>query len=251
METNKENSPACEKVLPYNEEEKKHLQIKRMFDAIAGKYDGFNRTMSFGLDKIWRKKAIQSLIAENPELMLDVATGTGDFAINSFKILQPKKIIGIDISVGMMEIGAQKVAKLGLQDKISFSEQDSENLDFKDNTFDAVTVSFGVRNFEHLAKSLTEINRVIKPNGSLVILELSEPSKFPIKQLYNFHSYVLIPILGKLFSKDKAAYAYLPKSITAFPKGEEMSKLLKSCGFKTVELRTFTMGVCYFYKARK
>lgn len=251
MNTNKENSPACERVMPYNAEEKKNQQVKRMFDAIASKYDGFNRTMSFGIDIIWRKKAIKSLIQDKPQLILDVATGTGDFAIHSYKILHPEKIIGADISVGMMEVAAQKVEKLGLKGKIEFTEQDSENLQFEDNAFDAVTVSFGVRNFEHLAKGLSEINRVIKPNGHLVILELSEPDRFPIKQLYNFYTYSIIPILGRLFSKDREAYLYLPKSITAFPKGEKMIELLKSCGFKTVEHRSFTMGVCHFYKATK
>lgn len=251
MDTNKENSPACEKVMPYNAEEKKNQQVKRMFDAIAGKYDGFNRTMSFGIDIIWRKKAIKSLIQDKPQLILDVATGTGDFAIHSYKILHPEKIIGADISVGMMQVAAQKVEKLGLKGKIEFTEQDSENLQFEDNSFDAVTVSFGVRNFEHLAKGLSEMNRVIKPNGHLVILELSEPDRFPIKQLYNFYTYSIIPILGRLFSKDREAYLYLPKSITAFPKGEKMIELLKSCGFKTVEHRSFTMGVCHFYKATK
>lgn len=251
MEVNKNNTAACEKVVPYNEEEQKNLQIKRMFNAIATKYDSFNRTMSFGLDIIWRKKAIKSLLSHKPQWILDVATGTGDFAINSYNILHPKKITGIDISVEMMKVGTQKIEKLGLTNEIEFIEQNCENLIFDDNTFDAATVAFGIRNFENLNKGLTEMNRVIKPNGQLVILELAEPDKFPIKQLYNFYTYSIIPILGRLFSKDKQAYVYLPKSITAFPKGEKMIELLKSCGFKTVEHRSFTMGVCHFYKATK
>ena len=241
----------CEKVLPYNDKEKKSQQVSRMFNAIAEKYDFFNHAMSFGLDFLWRHKAIKSLKKSHPKTMLDVATGTGDFALKAYSMLRPDEIIGIDISVEMMRVGAQKVQKKGLQDKISFSEQNCERLTFADNTFDAVTVSFGVRNFEHLEVAFCEVCRVLKPGGEFVILELSEPDNWLVRWGYKIHSFVFIPLFGKLFSNDAKAYKYLPKSIAAFPKGEKMKSRLISCGFSDIEYRKFTFGVCSFYKCKK
>ena len=258
----------CENVLPYgNSEENKQRQVARMFDAISGRYDLFNRLMSFGIDRRWRRKALKDLkfqisdfrfsastnlkseILESETVLLDVATGTGDFAIEAYKTLKPQKIIGVDISEGMLKIGREKIQKLNLP--IIFEQQDGEHLNFENETFDIVTIAFGIRNFEQLAAGLREMNRVLKPGGKLAILELSEPGKFPARQGYLFYSRVLIPALGRFFSKDKQAYAYLPESIKSFPKKEEMTELLKNCGFSCVEMKTFTFGACSFYLATK
>ncbi len=241
----------CEKVLPYNSDERKSQQVSRMFNAIAEKYDFFNHAMSFGLDFLWRRKAIKSLKKLQPKTMLDVATGTGDFAIKAYRMLKPDEIVGIDISVEMMRVGAEKVQRKGLQNKISFSEQNCEQLSFSNNTFDAVTVSFGVRNFEHLEVAFKEVNRVLKPSGEFVILELSEPENWLVRLGYKIHSFIFIPLFGKLFSNDGQAYKYLPKSIAAFPKGDKMKTLLTSCGFSDIEYKKFTFGVCSFYKSKK
>lgn len=240
-----------EKVLPYEQEGGKKEQIVRMFDAISDNYDPMNRFMTFGIDTIWRKNAILSLKKFAPQTILDVATGTGDFAINAFRLLNPSKIVGIDISEGMLKVGETKVSMPEFQSKIELKVGDSTNLEFNDATFDAATVAFGVRNFENLEKGISEMCRVLKPGGHLVILEMSEPEHFPIRELYRIYSKTVIPAFAKLFSKDRKAYTYLPKSIEAFPQGKAMTELLKKCGFSSVIHKKYTLGVCAFYLAEK
>ena len=240
-----------ESIKPYNEEEKKSVQVERMFDNIAPAYDQLNHTLSWGIDKSWRKKAIDWLKPFNPQRMMDVATGTGDFAIQACRVLNPKELIGTDISEGMMNVGRQKVKEAGLESRISFAKEDCTALSFPDNQFDAITVAFGVRNFEDLDKGLREMHRVLDSEGKLVILELSEPEWFPMKQLYALYSKVVIPTLGKLLSKDRSAYTYLPQSIKAFPQGEVMKEIILKAGFKEACFKRLTLGICTLYTATK
>lgn len=243
-------SYAQEKIKPYNEEEKKSVQVEKMFNSIAPHYDKLNHTLSWNIDKYWRKKAICCLKQQNPQSILDIATGTGDFAILSYKILRPKELIGVDISEGMMKVAKEKVKTLGYEN-ISFQKEDCTSLSFSHERFDAVTVAFGVRNFEDLDTGLHEMYRVLKQNGQLIIIELSEPQWFPFKQLYQFYSEVFIPIIGKFFSKDNKAYHYLPDSIKAFPQGEFMSKIINKAGFKEVKFKRLSGGLCTLYIATK
>ncbi len=236
-----------EKIVPFNSSDKKSTQVEQMFDEIADHYDELNHTLSMGIDRQWRKKGILSLKDLNPQKILDIATGTGDLAIDSYNRLQPQQILGIDISEGMMEIGRQKVSKLGLSDKITFEKQDCTNLQLEDNSFDAAIVAFGVRNFENLDKGLQEILRVLRPNGKLMILELSEPERFPMKQIYFIYSKLVIPTLGKFISKSKTAYNYLPKSIAAFPQGKKMAAIMEKNGFRNAIFKRFTFGICTMY----
>ena len=240
-----------ESIKPYNEEEKKSVQVERMFDNIAPAYDQLNHTLSWGIDKSWRKKAIDWLKPFNPQRMMDVATGTGDFAIQACRVLNPKELIGTDISEGMMNVGRQKVKEAGLESRISFAKEDCTALSFPDNRFDAITVAFGVRNFEDLDKGLREMHRVLDSEGKLVILELSEPEWFPMKQLYALYSKVVIPTLGKLLSKDRSAYTYLPQSIKAFPQGEVMREIILKAGFSEARFKRLTLGICTLYTATK
>ncbi|MBR2456784.1 MAG: bifunctional demethylmenaquinone methyltransferase/2-methoxy-6-polyprenyl-1,4-benzoquinol methylase UbiE [Bacteroidaceae bacterium] len=240
-----------ESIKPYNEEEKKSVQVERMFDNIAPAYDQLNHTLSWGIDKSWRKKAIDWLKPFNPQRMMDVATGTGDFAIQACRVLNPKELIGTDISEGMMNVGRQKVKEAGLESRISFAKEDCTALSFPNNRFDAITVAFGVRNFEDLDKGLREMHRVLDSDGKLVILELSEPEWFPMKQLYALYSKVVIPTLGKLLSKDRSAYTYLPQSIKAFPQGEVMKEIILKAGFKEAYFKRLTLGICTLYTATK
>lgn len=240
-----------ENIKPYNEDEKKSVQVEKMFDNIAHAYDRLNHTLSLGIDKSWRRKAIAWLRPFQPKIMMDVATGTGDFAIQACRDLCPDKLIGTDISEGMMNVGRDKVKKAGLEETISFAKEDCTSLTFPDRSFDAVTVAFGVRNFENLDKGLTEIHRVLKENGKLVILELSTPEYFPMKQLYAIYSKAVIPTLGRIFSKDKSAYHYLPQSIKAFPQGEVMKNIMKKAGFGEVAFKRLTLGICTLYMATK
>jgi len=240
-----------ESIKPYNEEERKSVQVERMFDNIAPAYDQLNHTLSWGIDKSWRKKAIQWLKPFNPQRIMDVATGTGDFAIQACRVLNPKELIGTDISEGMMNVGRQKVKEAGLESRISFAKEDCTALSFPDNRFDAITVAFGVRNFEDLDKGLREMHRVLDSDGKLVILELSEPEWFPMKQLYALYSKVVIPTLGKLLSKDRSAYTYLPQSIKAFPQGEVMKEIILKAGFKEACFKRLTLGICTLYTATK
>ena len=240
-----------ESIKPYNEEEKKSIQVERMFDNIAPAYDQLNHTLSWGIDKSWRKKAIQWLKPFTPQRIMDVATGTGDFAIQACRVLNPKELIGTDISEGMMNVGRQKVKEAGLESRISFAKEDCTALSFPNNRFDAITVAFGVRNFEDLDKGLKEMHRVLSDNGKLVILELSEPEWFPMKQLYALYSKVVIPTLGKLLSKDRSAYTYLPQSIKAFPQGEVMREIILKAGFSEARFKRLTLGICTLYTATK
>ena len=240
-----------ENIKPYNEEEKKSVQVERMLDYIAPAYDQLNHTLSWGIDKSWRKKAINWLKPFQPQRMMDVATGTGDFAIQACRVLNPKELIGTDISEGMMNVGRQKVKDAGLEGRISFAKEDCTALTFPDNRFDAITVAFGVRNFEDLDKGLREMHRVLGTDGKLVILELSEPDWFPMKQLYALYSKVVIPTLGKLLSKDRSAYTYLPQSIKAFPQGEVMKEIILKAGFREANFKRLTLGICTLYTATK
>ncbi|MBQ4162039.1 MAG: bifunctional demethylmenaquinone methyltransferase/2-methoxy-6-polyprenyl-1,4-benzoquinol methylase UbiE [Parabacteroides sp.] len=240
-----------EQVLPYNKEEQKTTQVKRMFDSIAGMYDTLNHTLSFGIDKIWRKKGIAFLRPFAPKSILDIATGTGDLAISMCKTLKATRIIGADISEGMMEVGRKKVTEAGLSECISFEYQDCTALTYADDSFDAVTAAFGVRNFEDIEQGIREMYRVLKPNGHLMILELSTPEHFPMKQLYSIYSKVVIPNIGRLLSKEHAAYSYLPASIKVVPQGKVMADLLSHVGFKEAQARTFTFGICSLYTGTK
>lgn len=241
----------AEQVLPYDSVENKSVQVERMFDEIAGNYDALNHTLSMGIDRFWRKKGILALQDIHPRKILDIATGTGDLAIEACRRLQPETILGIDISEKMMQIGRQKVAGAGLSGKITFERQDSTALTLEDNRFDAAMVAFGIRNFENLDKGLQEILRVLKPGGKLMILELSSPERFPMKQLYTLYSKLIIPGIGRLVSKNEAAYHYLPKSISVFPQGKTMDDILQKNGFREVKHTFYTFGICAMYLATK
>ena len=246
-----ENKISAEKILPYNQTTSKGEQVETMFDSIAGKYDFLNHTLSFGIDKIWRRKGINMLKKDSPKQILDVATGTGDFAIRAFKQLKPEHILGIDISEGMMDVARQKVKEMGFSDQITFDKQDCMNLLLEEASFDAVMVAFGVRNFENLRQGLKEIRRVLKPGGKLMILELTTPQTFPMKQLYTFYSSIFIPTVGKMVSKSSEAYTYLPQTIKAFVQGEEMRQVMLDCGFSTAIYKKYTFGICTMYLATK
>lgn len=240
-----------ENIKPYGDDSKKAEQVEHMFDNIAHAYDRLNHTLSLGIDRSWRKKAIAWLKPFRPKHIMDVATGTGDFAILACRELQPDTLIGTDISEGMMNVGREKVKKEGLSDKISFAKEDSSSFSFDNETFDAITVAFGIRNFEDLDKCLMEMCRVLKSAGHLVILELTTPDKFPMKQLFAIYAKVVIPILGKLLSKDNSAYKYLPQTIKAFPQGEVMKGVIARAGFTEVNFKRLTFGICTLYTATK
>jgi demethylmenaquinone methyltransferase / 2-methoxy-6-polyprenyl-1,4-benzoquinol methylase len=239
-------------VTPYqNEQATKKEQVADMFNNISKTYDFLNHFLSLGIDIIWRKMAINELKQDKPQYILDVATGTGDFAFESLKILNPKKIIGVDISKGMLDIADQKISKRNLSDKFEVRMGDSEKLLFDDNEFDAVTVAYGVRNFENLEKGLADIQRVLRPGGKAVVLEFSKPKVFPVKQLYNFYFNYVTPGIGKLFSKDARAYAYLPESVAAFPDGADFVALMDKVGFKNTKQRPLAFGICSIYTGVK
>ncbi|WP_295647910.1 bifunctional demethylmenaquinone methyltransferase/2-methoxy-6-polyprenyl-1,4-benzoquinol methylase UbiE [uncultured Mucilaginibacter sp.] len=239
-------------VTPYqNEQATKKEQVADMFNNISKTYDFLNHFLSLGIDVIWRKMAINELKPDKPQYILDVATGTGDFAFESLKILKPKKIIGVDISRGMLDIADQKIAKRQLSERFEVRMGDSEKLLFADGEFDAVTVAYGVRNFENLEKGLVDIQRVLRPGGKAVILEFSKPRVFPVKQLYNFYFNYITPGIGKLFSKDARAYAYLPESVAAFPDGTDFIALMDKVGFKHTKQRPLAFGICSIYTGVK
>ncbi len=240
-----------EKIKPYDEQGKKSELVEQMFDNIAFSYDKLNHRLSWDFDKRWRRKAVEQLKALQPKRMLDIATGTGDFAILAAEMLHPEQIIGADISEGMMEVGRQKVAEKNLSEVISFMKEDCLNLSFEDNSFDAVTAAFGIRNFQDLDKGLSEMCRVLRPGGMLSIVELTTPVHFPMKQLFNVYSNTVLPIYGTLISKDSSAYDYLNKSIAAFPQGERMMDILKKAGFDKVSFKRLTFGICTMYIAEK
>lgn len=238
-------------ITPYKDSSlSKKEQVASMFDTISGNYDNLNRVISFGIDVKWRKKVLQMVAKNNPKTILDIATGTGDLAILMAQT-KAEKIIGLDISSGMLKVGQQKIADKNLSNRIEMVLADSEKMPFEDNYFDAITVAFGVRNFENLEVGLTEILRVLKPNGVFIILETSVPDKTPYKQGYNFYSKNILPIIGKLFSKDNVAYGYLSESAAAFPYGEVLNNILKKIGFIDVVALPQTFGVATIYSASK
>jgi len=239
-------------ITPYSADHgTKKQQVADMFNNISKTYDFLNHFLSLGIDVIWRKKAINELKKDQPQLILDVATGTGDFAFEALSILNPKKIIGVDISQGMLDIAQQKITKRGLGDKFEVKLGDSEKLPFEANAFDAVTVAYGVRNFENLELGLADIQRVLKPAGKAVILEFSKPKVFPVKQLYKFYFNYITPGIGKLFSKDARAYTYLPESVAAFPDGKAFTALMDKVGFKNTKCRPLAFGICSIYTGVK
>lgn len=241
----------AENIKPYKDSDlSKKEQVAQMFDTISGNYDGLNRVISFGIDVKWRKKVLKLVSDKKPKTVLDIATGTGDLAILMTNTTA-EEIIGLDISAGMLEVGKQKIAEKKLDAKIQMVLGDSENIPYPDHYFDAVTVAFGVRNFETLEKGLSEIHRVLKPNGIFVILETSVPTKFPFKQGYAIHSKYILPLVGKLFSKDQTAYKYLSESANNFPFGEALNNILRKIGFIDVKYLPQTFGVATIYHASK
>ncbi|MFT5982624.1 MAG: demethylmenaquinone methyltransferase/2-methoxy-6-polyprenyl-1,4-benzoquinol methylase [Ulvibacter sp.] len=240
------------KITPYkNSSLNKKEQVKQMFDTISGNYDNLNRVISLGTDNKWRKKVIKMVADRNPDSILDIATGTGDLAIKFASATQANRIIGLDLSEGMLSMAKKKISGSEISEKLIFVQGDSEALDFEDNLFDVVTVSFGIRNFENLEKGLSEIYRVLKKDGLFVILETSVPTKSPFKQGYHFYSRQILPLIGKLFSKDKVAYSYLSESASLFPFGNELNNILRKNGFIEVENEPQTFGVATIYTATK
>ena len=238
-------------VVPYKGENKgKKEQVAHMFNNISKKYDLLNHLLSLGIDIIWRKKAIALLKKDQPKYLLDIATGTGDFAIEALS-LQPEKIVGVDISEGMLAVGREKIQRKGLQNVIELQQGDSENLQFENNSFDAVIVSFGVRNFENLEAGLAEMLRVLRPGGRMVIIEFSKPRRFPFKQLYNFYFQTILPKIGKLISKDRSAYTYLPESVQEFPDGDRFLNILTDLGYKQTRCKPLTFGISSIYTGIK
>lgn len=238
-------------VVPYKDKQgSKKEQVASMFDSISGKYDFLNHFLSLGIDISWRKKAIKMLKKDQPKQILDIATGTGDFAIEALA-LNPEKVTGVDISEGMLSVGREKMKKKGLSDKIELLSGDSEQLQFEDNKFDAVIVSFGVRNFENLEKGLSDMHRVLKPGGKTVILEFSKPKMFPFKQLYSFYFKWILPKIGNTISKDQAAYTYLPESVREFPDGKNFLQILDKVGFKETKCKPLTLGISSIYIGTK
>ncbi len=237
-------------VTPYNNNDSKKEQVAHMFDNIAFRYDFLNSLLSLGIHKGWRKKCIKLLAQKQPKHILDVATGTADFAIGAMK-LNPVSITGIDISEGMMKFGREKISKLHLDKVITLKYGDAETCDFPDNSMDAITVGFGVRNFENLEKGLANMFRILKPGGQLCVLEFSSPRKFPVKQFYKFHFKYITPTLGKMFSKDASAYTYLPESIKAFPDNERFTAILGKTGYKNATFSSVGLGLAAIYLAEK
>ena len=238
-------------VVPYKEQDaSKKEQVAQMFDNVSPKYDFLNHLLSGGIDILWRKKAIKLLKSAQPKTILDIATGTGDFAIEALA-LRPDKIVGVDISEGMLSFGREKIKKLGMESVIEMQKGDSEKLNFSDNTFDAVIVSFGVRNFENLEKGLTDMCRVMKVDGTCIVLEFSKPQSFPFKQLYNFYFKNILPTVGKIVSKDTSAYTYLYDSVQAFPEGNDFMNVFHRAGFTQTQCLPLTFGISTIYIGKK
>lgn len=243
---------AHDEVVPYQHSQlDKKEQVADMFNSIAYRYDFLNRFLSAGIDVWWRKKAIQQLREIAPKKILDVATGTGDVAILTWRMLQPEKITGIDISEGMLELGRKKIEKLQLQQKIDLQKGDSETIRFEDDIFDAITVAFGVRNFQHLEKGLKEMHRVLRPGGKLVVLEFSKSDNGILSVLFNFYMNKVTPLIGKLFSKNKDAYQYLNDSVQAFPEGQTFLNIMHDAGFTQTYLKKLSFGICTIYCGSK
>ncbi len=241
-----------DKVNPYDDTTTaKKTQVTGMFDNIAPYYDFLNRFLSLGIDQSWRRKAIDKLKTAQPQQILDVATGTADVAIMTAKRLKPERIVGLDISKEMLAVGQQKIEKANLDKCIELQQGDSENLPFADNTFDAITVAFGVRNFENLEQGLSEMQRVLKPEGQLMVLEFSQPRVFPFKQLFNFYFKYILPTIGRVTSKDPKAYKYLYESVQAFPDGQHFLNVLEKTGFKSNQCTPLSLGICSIYHGKK
>lgn len=240
-----------EKIIPYGKKEEKVKVVEEMFNNIAPNYDKLNHLMSFDIDKGWRRKAISQLMPYPHDQILDIATGTGDFAILAAKMLRPEKITAVDISEGMMNVGRLKAKEEGVSDTIDFKKEDCTNMTFADNTFDAVISAFGIRNFQDLDKGLAEMCRVLKKGGHLSIVELATPVKFPMRQLFKIYSHIVLPTYGKIVSHDKSAYEYLPATIEAFPQGEQMTDILLKAGFAKAEFKRLTCGICTMFFAEK
>jgi demethylmenaquinone methyltransferase/2-methoxy-6-polyprenyl-1,4-benzoquinol methylase len=240
-----------ETITPYQNGQEKVKQVEQMFDQIAPTYDVLNHRLSWNIDKGWRRKALEQLRPFKPQRILDIATGTGDFAIMAAQMLKPSAMIGVDISEGMMQVGRKKVEAEGLQDTVSFQKDDCLDLSFSDEQFDAVTVAFGIRNFQNLDKGLQEICRVLTKGGHLSIVELSRPVHFPMKQLFWLYGHTLLPLYGKVLSKDRQAYRYLIATMEVFPQGEEMVQILSKAGFSDIRFKRLTCGICTMYLATK
>jgi len=242
-----------EQIKPYGEEGTKREQVEQMFDNIAHSYDTLNHTLSFGVDKIWRNNAIDFLLKKrtSTDSVLDIATGTGDFAILAAQKLHPQRIVGCDISEGMMQIGREKVAKLGLSDTITFQNEDCAKMSFDTGSFDAVISAFALRNFQNLDECLKEMHRVLKDDGHLSVVDLCTPVSFPMKQLFYIYKKVVMPVLGKLFSKDNTAYSYLPETMDAVPQAERMQSIIQQAGFHDVNFKRLAFGMCILYTAEK
>lgn len=237
-------------VKPYNTEQSKKEEVTSMFDNISARYDFMNHFLSFGIDRIWRRKAVKALQEIQPKVILDIATGTGDFAIALLK-LNPEKIIGLDISKGMLEVGKKKMVERKIDHIIDMQHGDSENLPYEDGCFDAVTVAFGVRNFENLEQGLSEMLRVTRNAGKIAILEFSKPKNFPVKQTFQWYSKYIIPFFGKRIAKDEKAYAYLPESVNVFPEGKEFTDILEKIGYRSVTAKTLSGGIATLYTGLK
>jgi demethylmenaquinone methyltransferase/2-methoxy-6-polyprenyl-1,4-benzoquinol methylase len=238
-------------VTPYGTGEGKKAEVERMFDKIAPRYDLLNRVLSLGIDVQWRKKALAYLKNDHPQALLDVATGTADVALMAAKNLNPASITGIDIANQMLDLGRIKIKNQGLESVITLETGDSENLRFADHSFDAVTVAFGVRNFENLEKGLAEMHRVLRPGGRVVILEFSKPNIFPFKQLYNTYFKYVLPLIGRLTSRDVRAYTYLFESVQIFPEGQDFLNILSKIGYQNPTCERLTFGICSIYSATK
>jgi demethylmenaquinone methyltransferase/2-methoxy-6-polyprenyl-1,4-benzoquinol methylase len=240
-----------ESVLPYGGTERKDVQISRMFDIMAGHYDRLNHILALGIDRRWRRKAVDFLRPYRPATILDIASGTGDLAMQMCRQLKPEKVTGADISCGMMALGVQKARAAGLSHMLTFEYGDCMALSYPNSSFDAVTAAFGIRNFLHLERGLSEMYRVLRPGGQIAVLELSTPAYFPVKQLYRLYSKVMTAALGRLMGLERAAYGYLPASVKAMPQGKEMVSLIKKQGFADAGVQTFTLGVCSLYTGTK
>lgn len=242
-----------EQIKPYGEKGSKREQVELMFDNIAPSYDTLNHTLSFGVDRLWRKAAINFLLKHrtSTDSVLDIATGTGDFAILAFQKLHPQQVVGCDISEGMMKIGRQKVNKLGLSNRITFQNEDCAKMSFADNSFDAIISAFALRNFQDLDDCLKEMHRVLSTEGHLAVVDLCTPVSFPMKQLFYLYKKVVMPTLGKLISKDKTAYSYLPETMDAVPQAERMQHIIQQAGFHNVNFKRLAFGMCILYTATK
>lgn len=240
-----------EKIKPYRPEGEKAAQVEEMFDHIAPTYDTLNHRLSWNIDRWWRRTALRALAPSKPRTVLDIATGTGDFALMAARMLRPARLVGTDISEGMMRVGRAKVAAAGLESVITMQREDAERLSFADNTFDAVTAAFGIRNFQHLDRGLAEMCRVLREGGTLCVIELTTPVGTPMRQLFRLYSRTLLPAYGRLISKDARAYEYLAQTIAAFPQGEQMQDILRRAGFGQATFRRLTFGICTLYLATK